>query len=238
MDAIANLFSHHLAKLVTLSSQSHLKNRLIVFTRYPEAGKTKTRLIPHLGAKKAADLQRQMTEYIVGRTRSLRVKGSLSLEIHFSGGSLLQMQDWLGAELAYRPQPEGDLGQRLQKAFSNSFQKGLERIVVIGSDCPEIDSHHLEQAFHQLTHHDVVLGPAEDGGYYLVGISRVCAQLFQGIAWGTGQVFAQTAAIATQLGLSLATLETLRDVDRPEDIAIFEQAACRGTGAHGLQGVT
>lgn len=210
---------------MTLTSQSHLKNRLIVFTRYPEAGKTKTRLIPYLGAKKAADLQRQMTECIVGTTRSLSVRGSLSVEIHFAGGSLCQMQDWLGLELAYRPQPEGDLGKRLQQAFANGFQKGLERIVVIGSDCPEISSHHLEQAFHQLTRHDVVLGPAEDGGYYLVGISQACAQLFQGIAWGTGRVFEQTVAIATRLGLSLATLETLRDVDRPEDIAIFKQAA-------------
>ena len=206
-------------KSMTLSS----KNRLILFTRYPEAGKTKTRLIPYLGAERAAHLQRQMTEHIVATTRPLRVKGSLSMEVHFSGGALEQMQDWLGAELTYRPQCEGDLGYRLQAAIADGFRMGWERIAIIGADCPEISPHHLEQTFHQLESHDVVLGPAQDGGYYLVGVSRVCAELFQGIAWGTGQVFEQTVAIAKRLNLSLTTLETLRDVDRPEDIAVFEQ---------------
>ncbi|MBE7383351.1 MAG: TIGR04282 family arsenosugar biosynthesis glycosyltransferase [Leptolyngbya sp. SIO1E4] len=197
------------------------KNRLILFTRYPEAGKTKTRLIPYLGAEKAADLQRQMTEHIVGTTRPLQVEGNLSMEVHFSGGSLGQMRNWLGTELAYRPQHNGDLGRRLQRAFEQGFRTHLERIVVIGADCPEITSHHLEQAFHQLKSHDVVLGPAQDGGYYLVGLSKTCAELFHGIAWGTEQVFRQTVAIARRLNLSLATLETLRDVDHPEDISIW-----------------
>ncbi|MGF1524913.1 MAG: TIGR04282 family arsenosugar biosynthesis glycosyltransferase [Leptolyngbyaceae cyanobacterium] len=210
---------------MTAFSQGSLKNRLIIFTRYPEAGKTKTRLIPHLGAEQAADLQRRMTEHIVGITRPLRVKGSLSVEIHFSGGSLEQMQDWLGPELTYQPQPSGDLGRRLQHTFASGLQAGFERVVVIGSDCPEICSHHLEQALRQLHRHDIVLGPAVDGGYYLVGISRACTELFEGIAWGTEKVFAQTVAIANRLGCSLATLETLRDVDRPEDIAIFEHVS-------------
>ncbi|NER79153.1 MAG: DUF2064 domain-containing protein [Leptolyngbya sp. SIO1D8] len=132
----------------------------------------------------------------------------------------------LFAELAYRPQCSGDLGHRLQRTFDTGFRTDLDRIVVIGADCPEITTHHLEQAFDQLKSHDVVLGPAQDGGYYLVGLSQICADLFQGIAWGTGQVFRQTVAIAARLNLSLATLETLRDVDYPEDISIFEQALC------------
>lgn len=199
-------------------------NRLILFTRYPEAGKTKTRLIPYLGAEKAADLQRQMTEHILAMTQPLQTTGALSLEIHYSGGGLRQMQSWLGTLLTYRPQPSGDLGHRLHQAFDHNFRAGVERIVVIGSDCPAIKPYHLQQAFQQLSSHDVVLGPADDGGYYLVGLSRSCAELFQGIAWGTGQVFTQTAAIATRLNLSLTTLETLRDIDRPEDVQLFEQA--------------
>ncbi|MEM9009217.1 MAG: TIGR04282 family arsenosugar biosynthesis glycosyltransferase [Cyanobacteria bacterium P01_F01_bin.86] len=221
------IFPNSGAKPVTSHSPSHSQNCLIVFTRYPEAGKTKTRLIPYLGAEKAADLQRQMTEHIVGITRPLRVKGRLSLEIHFAGGSVEQMHNWLGTELTYQLQPHGDLGQRLQQTFEQRFQAGLQRVVVIGADCPEISAHHLEQAFHQLQTHDVVLGPAQDGGYYLVGLSRICAPVFQGIPWGTEHVFAHTQAIATRLGLSLATLATLRDVDRPEDIPIFERATAR-----------
>lgn len=206
---------------MTLSS----KNRLVLFTRYPEAGKTKTRLIPYLGAEQAADLQRQMTEYIVATTRPLSARGTLSMEVHYSGGSLKQMQSWLGTVLTYRSQSGGDLGCRLQRAFAQGFEAQVERMVVIGSDCPDVGAHHLEQAFHHLGHHDLVLGPAADGGYYLVGLSRKCADLFRGIAWGTEQVFAQTVAIAHRLNLSLTTLETLRDVDRPEDVGLFRQAS-------------
>lgn len=210
---------------MTLSSLSHGQNRLILFTRYPEAGKTKTRLIPHLGPEKAADLQRRMTEHIVRMTHRLRVRDQMSMEVHFAGGTQRQMQDWLGPSLSYRPQPAGDLGDRLQQTFAQGFLTGLKRIVVIGADCPEILARHLEQAFDQLHSHDVVLGPAQDGGYYLVGLSHARAELFQGIAWGTDQVFKQTAAITQHLDLSLATLATLRDVDRPEDIPIFDQLA-------------
>lgn len=197
------------------------QNRLILFTRYPIAGQTKTRLIPYLGAEQAADLQRKMTEFIVDTTRPLQIRDRLSLEVHFAGGSLRQMQRWLGPKLAYRPQQGCNLGDRLHHAFSQGFQADAERIVVIGSDCPAISAHHLEQAFHQLKSHDLVLGPAQDGGYYLVGLSRSCAELFQNIAWGTERVFNQTAKTATQLNLSWTTLETLCDVDRPEDLATF-----------------
>ncbi|MGD1906975.1 MAG: TIGR04282 family arsenosugar biosynthesis glycosyltransferase [Leptolyngbyaceae cyanobacterium] len=184
------------------------QNRLILFTRYPIAGQTKTRLIPYLGAEQAADLQRKMTEFIVDTTRPLQIRDRLSLEVHFAGGSLRQMQRWLGPKLAYRPQQGCNLGDRLHHAFSQGFQADAERIVVIGSDCPAISAHHLEQAFHQLKSHDLVLGPAQDGGYYLVGLSRSCAELFQNIAWGTERVFNQTAKTATQHHLSRTTLET------------------------------
>ncbi|MDA0269192.1 MAG: TIGR04282 family arsenosugar biosynthesis glycosyltransferase [Cyanobacteria bacterium] len=204
---------------------SPAKDHLILFTRYPVVGKTKTRLIPYLGAEKAADLQRQMTEYIVGTLHPLRSRGRLSMAVHFTGGSLGEMQGWLGPQLTYRPQRGPGLGQRLHHAFEQGFWADFERIVVIGSDCPAISAHHLEQAFHQLKNHDLVLGPAQDGGYYLVGLSRGCGELFQNIAWGTEQVFAQTVAIAAQLNLSMATLEMLQDVDRLEDLPTFPPLA-------------
>ncbi|MDA0673509.1 MAG: TIGR04282 family arsenosugar biosynthesis glycosyltransferase [Cyanobacteria bacterium] len=200
---------------------SSAKNCLILFTRYPIVGTTKTRLIPHLGAEQAADLQRQMTEYMVDMTSPLRRSDRCTMAVYFTDSSLSQMQAWLGPQLTYRPQQGRDLGQRLHHAFSHSFGAGFERVVVTGSDCPAITPDHVEQAFHQLGNHDLVLGPALDGGYYLVGLSRRCAELFQGITWGSDQVFAQTVAIAQRLNLAWTALEPLRDIDRPEDLTTF-----------------
>ncbi|ESA36786.1 hypothetical protein N836_05985 [Leptolyngbya sp. Heron Island J] len=193
----------------------------MLFTRYPEAGNTKTRLIPHLGAERAAELQRWMTASMAREMAELCPE--IDRQIHFSGGGLSQMQAWLGRQFNYLPQFAGGLGHRLHQAFMANFRSGMEAVVAIGADCPELSSCHLEQAFKQLQTHDVVLGPAADGGYYLIGLSRPQAQLFENIPWGTGEVFERTVAIATQLNLSIATLEQLRDVDRPEDLALLKQ---------------
>lgn len=210
--------------LLSSPAASACANGLMLFTRYPEAGKTKTRLIPHLGAQRAALLQRRMTEHIVTELRPPQQDSPWALEVHFAGGSVGEMWRWLGAGLTYRAQPGGDLGDRLQQTFARGFRQQRERIVVIGSDCPAITANHVEQAFRALQRHQVVLGPAQDGGYYLVGLSRPCDPLFQNIAWSTPQVLEQTVAIATRLQLSLTTLEPLPDIDRPEDLAVLPPA--------------
>lgn len=204
-------------------------SRLILFTRYPEVGKTKTRLIPHLGAEQAACLQRQLTEHIVTEIQQVPVSCSPSLEVHFAGGSHDQMATWLGDHLCYLPQTSGDLGKRMSQAFSQGFQDGMKRVVMIGADCPDVTSDLLAQAFQSLESFNVVLGPALDGGYYLIGLSEACREahegLFQGIDWGTSQVFDQTVAIAHRLNLTLNALTPLSDIDRPEDLAIWENIA-------------
>lgn len=194
-----------------------------MFTRYPEAGKTKTRLIPELGPSRAAVLQRRMTEHILANLQAWQGHAANALEIHFTGGTLDQMQFWLGPHRTYQSQAEGVLGQRLHQAFCHGLGHQFERMVIIGADCPSITSQHLDLAFQQLTGCDLVLGPAHDGGYYLVGLSRPCAALFEDISWGTSQVFAETMAIATRHQLSLATLSPLHDIDRPEDLASLPQ---------------
>lgn len=193
------------------------KSCLILFSRYPQAGNTKTRLIPHLGAVNAANLQRRMTEHMAQEMRSL--PDSIDLEVQFAGGRLAQMRSWLGQDFLYQPQVVGDLGTKLHRAFVNQFRAGKARVVIIGSDCPEITATHLQTAFRQLKTHDLVLGPAADGGYYLIGLSQPQPQLFHNIPWGTGEVFEQTLNIAAQLQLDLATLEELHDIDRPEDLS-------------------
>ncbi|MEL6129108.1 MAG: TIGR04282 family arsenosugar biosynthesis glycosyltransferase [Cyanobacteria bacterium J06627_3] len=193
----------------------------MLFTRYPEAGNTKTRLIPRLGAVRAAELQRWMTASMAQEMASLRP--DIDRQVHFSGGGLSQMQTWLGRQFTYLPQFAGGLGTRLHQAFMGNFKAGMEAVVAIGADCPQLSTRHFEQAFRQLKSHDVVLGPAADGGYYLIGLSGPQARLFEDIPWGTGEVFERTVAIATSLNLSIATLEELRDVDRPEDLELLSQ---------------
>lgn len=148
----------------------------------------------------------------------------VTLEVHFAGGTVSDMRRWLGQDLTYQMQASGDLGDRLQQVFEQGFDHRLERIVVIGADCPDLSVHHVEQAFHLLDSHDVVLGPAHDGGYYLIGLRRAYPDLFHHISWSTQRVFAQTVAIATRLHLSLALLEPLGDIDRPEDLVILPPA--------------
>lgn len=200
-----------------------MEEQLIIFTRYPEPGKTKTRMIPVLGEEGATQLQRQMTEETLKIAHKINSDRSVSLVIYFAGGNKELMQKWLGTDLVYQKQSErGDLGQRMRSAFEESFSQGVKRIVIIGTDCPDLDENIIIQAFKALKQQDLVLGPAADGGYYLIGLSRLVPELFRGINWGTSEVFAQTEAIARQLNLSVSYFCVLQDVDRPEDLSIWQ----------------
>ncbi|MEP0787317.1 TIGR04282 family arsenosugar biosynthesis glycosyltransferase [Trichocoleus sp. DQ-A1] len=191
---------------------------LIVFTRYPEPGKAKTRLIPVLGEDGASNLHRQMTEHTLSQVRELQSDRATRVEVYFTGGDQQLMEDWLGADIIYQPQGKGDLGQRMKSAFQTAFAAGMEGVAIVGTDCPGLDAKIMAQAFEQLNGHDLVLGPAMDGGYYLIGLRRVIPELFAGINWGTSEVREKTVAIAISLGLAVAYLPSLFDVDRPEDL--------------------
>lgn len=191
---------------------------LIIFTRYPEPGKTKTRLIPALGAEGAATLQRQMTEHTLDQVKELQAKRLVSVEVYFVGGNQQLMQSWLGTSVIYRQQGDGDLGRRMAIAFQTALEAGKQRVVVIGTDCPDLKAQLMVKAFHALEQHDLVLGPAQDGGYYLIGLCRLIPELFTGISWSTAEVLQQTMSIAQRLELAVAYLPRLSDVDRPEDL--------------------
>lgn len=209
-----------------MSITNSIQEHLIVFTRYPEPGKAKTRLIPALGTAEAAQLQRQMTEHTLLQVS--KCDRSLTVEVRFADGNLELMQQWLGNSLDYQPQGEGDLGERIKSSLSVAFARGSQRVVTIGTDCPGVTAELLATAFHQLHEYDLVLGPAIDGGYYLIGVSRLIAELFNGISWGSHEVLQQTQAIAQKLNLSVALLPALADVDRPEDLVVWEQIQTRG----------
>jgi uncharacterized protein len=206
-----------------LKSLDSLKQHLIIFTRYPEPGKTKTRLIPALGDFGAANLQKQMTEYTIFQVKDLQKTTAISFEVRFAGGNLQLMQDWLGLSLVYKSQGEGDLGERMRRSLFDAFQSGMEQVIIIGTDCPGVNSQLLASAFEQLRTFNIVLGPALDGGYYLIGLRHLIPELFANIDWGTHQVLQQTVDIAQKLGLSHIYLPLLSDVDHPEDLPIWEQ---------------
>ena len=192
--------------------------RVIIFTRYPEPGKTKTRLIPALGPEGAARIQRRMTERVVQMLRSLVPLRPVGMEIHFEGGGAALMAQWLGRDLLFCEQIPADLGTRLQGAFARGFGQGVRRVVIIGSDCPDLDQNIVNMALDGLKDVDLVLGPAYDGGYYLIGLQKSVPQLFDGIPWGTAMVRKYTLERARAQGLSILLLPTLADVDRPTDL--------------------
>ena len=195
--------------------------RLIIFTRYPEPGKTKTRLIPVLGTQGAADLQRQMTEHAINRVRGLVGSRPVDMEVRYEGGNRELMEKWLGTSVSYRPQGGGDVGERMQRAFAEAFDQGLSRVVIMGTDCPGVTGVVARTGFDLLNQFDLVLGAAEDGGYYLIGLRREVEQLFHDIPWGTSEVRARTVEAGNQLGLRVVSLDLLADVDRAEDLKVW-----------------
>jgi uncharacterized protein len=199
---------------------------LIIFTRYPEPGKTKTRLIPALGEVGAANLQKQMTEHTIFQARELQNITTVSIEVRFTGGNLEKMQNWLGNDLGCQTQGNGDLGARIERSLVNAFNQKAEQVIIIGIDCPGVNAPILATAFAKLRHSHLVLGPALDGGYYLIGLQKPIPELFTNINWGTAQVLAETVDIAQKLNLSIDYLHPLADIDRPEDLKNWNLSHC------------
>jgi rSAM/selenodomain-associated transferase 1 len=192
-------------------------SRLLIFARAPVVGRVKTRLIPALGPAGAARLQ-------AGLTRALSRR--------FAGSGLCPLELWVEGDpdhpllrelalrhgIALRVQSGSDLGERMHRAASDALAEA-ESAVLIGSDCPQLGVPYLRQALSELALADAVLGPAEDGGYVLLGLKRPAAELFQGVPWGTERVAAITRQRLRRLGWHWRELPALWDLDRPEDLA-------------------
>ncbi len=204
----------------------HPKNNIIIFTRYPVPGQVKTRLAPTLGEEGAAILHRKLTEHIVQQTLPVTSQADYSLTIYYTGGSHGQMTNWLGDSLPMIQQTGKGLGERLLNSFLTSRKSSAEKTIIIGSDCPEIDTATLKKGFESLDNHDLVIGPTFDGGYYLIGLHHLVTlsplkSLFTSIAWGSDGVYEQTIARARNSGLNYTLLPMLSDIDRPEDLEHF-----------------
>jgi uncharacterized protein len=199
------------------------RRRLILFARCPVPGRAKTRLIPALGAAEAAELHRRLVLRTLRTAQKACQAAPADLEVRFDGGTEQTMSHWLGDSARFLPQGAGDLGERMARAFEESSRSPAT--VIIGSDCPGLTPEVITAGFARLTETRVVLGPAKDGGYYLIGLRRPMAELFRGIPWGTDRVLAASLAALQRLGCKPALLDPLEDIDRPEDLAVWRRIA-------------
>lgn len=186
---------------------------LILMVKNPELGKAKTRLASTMGDEAALKWYR----YLLNHTRETTQLVPATRYLYYS--SFIDEEDeWSPESFVKSLQPEGDLGQRMQKAFAQTFAKGHSRVLIIGSDCLDLRVHHLKDAYQALQKHDFVIGPASDGGYYLLGMNSLENSLFENKAWSTEGLFAETLANIKALNKTVALLPELSDVDFEDDL--------------------
>jgi uncharacterized protein len=207
------------------SWRARSRKRLIVFSRFPTPGRAKTRLISALGEAGASRVQRLLTTRTVALARRWKRFPELELEVCYDGGSRAAIKRWLGAGVSYVHQAGGNLGARMHSALERALADGAGAAVLIGTDLPELSEEVLRSAFIKLEDNDVVLGPAGDGGYYLVGLRLSARHIFTGIEWGSPHVFEQTVARVSEAGLSLGLTAKLADLDNPDDLFHAEAAS-------------
>lgn len=198
-------------------------DKLIIFIKYPQAGRVKTRLARSIGRENAARLYRAFVEAILKRTKC---KSFQRVIFYNPARKEKETRNWLGEAApgsVFALQRGRDLGERLSHAFKFAFDRGAARAVAIGSDSPLIDKALIVGALRKLRDVRCVIGPALDGGYYLIGLSSLNEKIFQGIHWGTESVLGQTIAKLKQLKIKYALLSKSFDIDSYQDIILFKK---------------
>ncbi len=197
--------------------------QLLVFAREPVLGRVKTRLAAGIGAEAALAVYRELLALTAAAVAGAQVAATVWLAEAPAPGPADPARprpEWPGRP--WRVQPAADsLGARMAHAFAAAFAGGAARVVIVGTDCPGLSAGLLRQAFDHLQIHDLVLGPAADGGYYLLGMNKLRPDLFANKNWSTATVLPDTLADAARLGLRVARLPTLHDVDSAQDLAAW-----------------
>ena len=187
------------------------KKGIIIFVRNPELGKVKTRLAATVGDQQALHIYIELLQH----TRDVVAQSPHEKFLFYTNE--ITIGDLWPEEVFHKSiQSNGDLGDRIKAAFEYAFES-CDSCIIVGSDCPRLSSAHIEQAFQALDHHDTVVGPSYDGGYYLIGMNQYHDRLFQDIPWSTEEVYDRTIARMNKKGLSYQSLEILSDVDYEED---------------------
>ena len=190
-----------------------MSSALIIFVRNPVLGKVKTRLASTLGDEKALEIYRILLRHTSDVTKDLAVDKFVFYDDHIDQNDI-----WENDIFEKFLQQGSDLGERMTKAFDYLFKKKYSKVIIIGSDCFELSESILSQAFDALSNHDVVIGPAEDGGYYLLGMHQFIPQLFDNKKWSSNSVYADTVSQLKEANKSIYELPLLNDVDKETDI--------------------
>lgn len=188
--------------------------RLILFTRYPVAGKAKTRLIPAVGEGGAAKIHKLLAQKTVATIASVaKNNANVDFIISYTGAEKGDFQNWLGNEnIIFQKQIEGDLSDRLLAMVKPA------PVIFFGSDTPDLNQTHVNDAVNALRTYDVVVGPALDGGYYLIGMNLVYDELLRDMPWSSDQVLPETLRRCDAMGLKVHMLGPLSDCDEAEDL--------------------
>jgi len=194
-------------------------NILLYFVKYPTPGKVKTRLAKTVGDQEAAKLYSELAEENLRVIASLHQRNICDLVITFDPPEKREdIKRWLSLSYEYLPQCGEGLSERLTHAFHEAFQRGGKRVMALGSDTLGLTAQIIEEGFECLKSNDVVIGPAEDGGYYLIGSANFQPKLFEGMSWSTNEVLPQTYKAIRNLRLSCQTLCQLEDLDEIKSI--------------------
>ena len=186
---------------------------LVIFVRNPVLGQVKTRLAKDIGNERALAIYLQLLQHTLEITRDLSFRKFIYYADEVSDYDL-----WSVPGYTKRKQNGNDLGERMLNSFKELFEQGFTRIVIIGSDCLQLQTEHLQEAVVLLESNAAVIGPASDGGYYLLGLIKLYPDLFVNKPWSTDQVFAKTIEDFIDLGISYALLEELSDIDTVADL--------------------
>lgn len=186
------------------------KNLLIIFTRNLEFGKVKTRLAKSVGNEKAFEIY----QFLLKRTKEVTEQIQLDKTVFYSE-KIIENDIW-SSDFLKDLQIGDDLGEKMENAFKKAFDIGYQKVIIIGSDLYDIEPYHIHEAFNQLSTKDVVIGPAKDGGYYLLGLKEIHPNLFKNKNWGSSTVRRDTMSDLQKVTIHL--LEELNDVDILDDI--------------------
>ena len=194
---------------------------LLFFIKDPGKGRVKTRLASAVGDKIAAKLYRR---FLLEMLFTLNKGTFLFYLCHYPEDSLSSLKDWLGDQYLYMPQTGENLGERMKNGFLEAFSMNFKRVILVGSDIPDLPIEFIEEAFASLREKDGVIGPSLDGGYYLIGFKKdtFSPRVFEGIHWSTESVFEKTLKVLQQEGLTVHALQPLRDIDTVEDLRVRE----------------
>lgn len=200
-------------------------NALILFAKAPVPGRVKTRLQPALSGEQSSRLYEA---FVRDSLASARLCEGVEVSVAYAPLPRRPDVSWLESPPSWFPQADGDLGERLTDAFARAFKAGAAKVVAIGSDCPDLEPAILRRAFEQLDEAEVVLGPALDGGYYLVGLRSAMPHLFTKMEWSTRDVLARTLNRLRLRGETYRLLEPRQDVDTVADLYSLHRRLCSG----------